>query len=121
MEKEFLGAKSSSRSFAWGRFKSLGHFPLKWAGFVGMSGPDTLPIRIIPACTSQSGRKGLTQSSAPGLTAILALMVLTQLFAWRNKAKYASASDLLPLRAALVLRQIQSAPIASFPRAKPSV
>src|SRR5438067_12756978 len=31
----------------------------------------------------------------PGLIAILALMALIQLFAWRNKAKYASASDLL--------------------------
>jgi membrane associated rhomboid family serine protease len=31
----------------------------------------------------------------PGLIGILALMVLIQLFSWRNKVKYASASDLL--------------------------
>jgi membrane associated rhomboid family serine protease len=31
----------------------------------------------------------------PGLIAILALMALIQLLAWRNKAKYAAASDLL--------------------------
>ncbi len=31
----------------------------------------------------------------PGVIGILALMVLIQVFAWRNKAKYAAASDLL--------------------------